>query len=49
MGVTKLKETLAFVSQPVPEDSRLARLRKDVEYSTKQLENKRLTAAQDLT
>lgn len=47
-GVTKRKEKIAFVSQPVVEDARLVRLRSDLEFSKKQLEAKRLTAAQDL-
>jgi WD40 repeat protein/mono/diheme cytochrome c family protein len=47
-GVTQRKEKLGFVSQPVPEDSQLARLRSDLEFSTKQQEAKRLTMAQDL-
>jgi WD40 repeat protein len=48
-GVTKLKEVIAFVSKPVPEDARLIRLRKDVEFSVKQQQDKRLTMAQDVT
>ena len=48
-GVTKQKEVIAFVSKPVPEDARLLRLRKDVEFSVKQQQEKRLTMAQDLT
>ncbi len=47
-GVTQRKEKIGFVSQEVPEDARLVRLRADVEYSKKQLEAKRLTATQDL-
>ncbi|MCA9084192.1 MAG: DUF1549 domain-containing protein [Planctomycetaceae bacterium] len=47
-GVTQRKEQLAFVSQEVQLDSRLARLRDDVQYSQKQMEAKRLTAAQDI-
>jgi WD40 repeat protein len=43
-----LQETLAYVSRPVPMDPTLAQLRSDVELSTKQMQNKRLTAAQDL-
>ena len=46
--LTELKEKLAQVSQPVPEDSILVQLRNDVEMSQKQLGDKRLTAAQDL-
>ena len=48
-GVTKLKELLAFVSKPVPEDARVIRLRSDVKFSTKQQQDKRLTMAQDVT
>lgn len=47
-GVTQRKERITFVSAPVPEDTRLVRLRSDVEYSKKQLESQRLTAAQDI-
>ena len=47
-GVTRRKEKIAFVSQPVTEDARLIRLRSDLEFSRKQLEARRLTAAQDL-
>lgn len=47
-GVTKRKKTIEYVTKPVPEDSILVRLRADVEFSTKQVENKRLTTAQDL-
>ena len=48
-GVTKRKEKIQFVSQPVAEDSLLVRLRSDMEFSTKQVQAKRLTMAQDLT
>ena len=48
-GVTKRKEKIEFVSQPVAEDSLLVRLRSDMDFSTKQLQAKRLTMAQDLT
>ena len=47
-GVTQRKTFLAGVSKPVQEDSRLIQLRIDADFSTKQLANKRLTAAQDL-
>jgi hypothetical protein len=47
-GVTEHKEKLAIVSQDVVEDAKVVRLRSDVEYSTKQVTVKRLTAAQDL-
>ena len=33
---------------PIPPDAKLVQLQKDVEQSTKQLSNKRLTVAQDL-
>lgn len=48
-GVTQRKNVLAGVSKPVPEDARLVQLKADADFSTKQLANKRLTAAQDLT
>ena len=44
----ELRETLAYVSRPVPLDPILAQLRRDAELSTKQIANRRLTAAQDL-
>jgi mono/diheme cytochrome c family protein len=44
----ELRDTLAEVSQPVPVDPRLAQLRLDVEMSTRQQSEKRLTAAQDI-
>lgn len=47
-GVTKRKEQIAYVSVPVPEDARLVRLRSDLEFSSKQVAAKRLTAAQDI-
>jgi hypothetical protein len=46
--LVELQNYLAEVSRPVPEDSKLVQLRHDVEYSTKQLDNKRLTGVQDL-
>jgi hypothetical protein len=46
--LVELQNYLAGVSRPVPEDLKLVQLRQDVEISTKQLENKRLTAVQDL-
>ena len=46
--IAKLRDKLARVSQPVAPDAVLARLEKDVAMSATQLENKRLTAAQDL-
>lgn len=45
----KLQEHLAKVSEPLPVDPDLRQLREDVELSTSQLKNARLTAAQDLT
>lgn len=44
----KLQEVLAEVSKPLPVDPKLARLRRDVELSQQQLNNRRLTAAQDI-
>jgi hypothetical protein len=43
-----LKKKLAKAETPVPVDPVLASLRRDVELSRSQLQNKRLTAAQDL-
>jgi WD40 repeat protein/mono/diheme cytochrome c family protein len=43
-----LRDKLAEVSQPVPVDPRLAQLRSDAAMSTRQLADKRLTAAQDI-
>ncbi len=45
----ELKEQLAKISKPLPVDPKLKRLRRDVQLSTNQLKNSRLTAAQDLT
>ena len=47
-GVTRRKDTLQFVSRPVTDDVKLLQLRKDVEFSAQQVQDKRLTAAQDL-
>ncbi|MHC4878524.1 MAG: hypothetical protein ACYTGL_18915 [Planctomycetota bacterium] len=47
-GVTKRKSTVQFVSREVQDDPLLLQLRKDSDFSTKQLEARRLTAAQDL-
>jgi WD40 repeat protein len=47
-GLKHRRETLELVSRPVPLDPRLAQLRQDAEQSRKQMENVRLTAAQDL-
>jgi WD40 repeat protein/mono/diheme cytochrome c family protein len=44
----ELKDGLAEVSKPVRLDAPLAQLRRDAESSTKQMENLRLTMAQDL-
>ena len=44
-----LQESLEIVSRPLPEDPTLVQLRQDVETSQKQVENTRLTVAQDLT
>jgi hypothetical protein len=43
-----LQDKLAYVSRPVVEDTKLVRLRKDVEQSAKQAANARLTMAQDV-
>lgn len=47
-GVVQRREQIEIVSAAVEEDARLVRLRADMEYSKKQVESKRLTAAQDL-
>lgn len=44
----QLKNELEFAKRPIPEDTQLAALRRDLEQSSKQLEDRRLTAAQDL-
>lgn len=44
----ELRERLEVARQPLPVDPQLARLRHDVELSQKQLNNARLTAAQDI-
>jgi hypothetical protein len=46
--LVELQRQLQQVSRPVPEDSKLVQLRQDLAMSKKQLENKRLTAVQDL-
>lgn len=46
--LVELRNALADVSKPLPVDPQLARLERAVELSQKQLENARLTAAQDL-
>ena len=43
-----LRTKLAEVSQPLPVDPQLARLQRAVELSSGQLQNSRLTTAQDL-
>ncbi len=48
-GVTQRKNVLAGVSKPIADDPRLVQLKTDADFSMKQLGNKRLTAAQDLT
>ncbi len=45
----ELRETLAKVSLPVPLDPKLVQLRQDVQMSTRQNSDHRLTGAQDLT
>jgi len=47
--LTKLREDLAYVKQPVPVDAKLQELERSFGLSTKQLEQQRLTGAQDLT
>lgn len=44
-----LKSKLETAQKPIPEDPKLAELKRDVEMSQSQLNNKRLTMAQDLT
>ncbi len=46
--VLEHRATVERVSRPVPLDSKLVQLRDDAKASAKQLENRRLTAAQDL-
>ena len=46
--LAQLRDVLAEASRPLPPDARLQRLRGDVDLSLKQLENSRLTFAQDL-
>ncbi|MCA8985040.1 MAG: DUF1553 domain-containing protein [Planctomycetaceae bacterium] len=46
--VTALEAELKLAQQPVSDDPALVQLRQDVESSQKLLENKRLTAAQDI-
>ena len=44
----ELQDNLAYYNRPVQLDPMLAQLRHDVEMSTKQIADRRLTAAQDL-
>ena len=44
----ELQEQLELVSRPVPEDARLEQLRRDVQTSNQQLQQRRLTGAQDI-
>jgi hypothetical protein len=44
----ELRDHLATVSEPVPEDAKLVQLRRDVEFSTKQAAQSRVTGAQDI-
>jgi hypothetical protein len=46
--LVELKKSLEEVSRPVPLDPKLAQLRADAEQSGRQIQNSRLTAAQDL-
>jgi hypothetical protein len=46
--LVELRNQLTELSKPLTEDGQLVQLRKDLEMSTKQLANKRLTAAQDI-
>jgi hypothetical protein len=47
--LVSLEKRKAELSEPTPDDPILVQLREDAKQSTKQLENIRLTAAQDLT
>lgn len=47
-GVKQRKERIAFASQAVPEDTKLIRMQADLEFSSRQVASRRLTAAQDL-
>ncbi len=44
----QLKEDVEYTKRPIPEDNQLAQLKCDLAESSKQLANRRLTAAQDL-
>jgi hypothetical protein len=48
-ALKKLKADLVAAELPVPIDPKLVQLRADAEMSTKQVVDKRLTGAQDLT
>jgi WD40 repeat protein len=47
-GLVKREARVAKLKEPIPPDPLLTRLRTDLEFSQKQMDNKRLTAAQDL-
>ncbi|MBL9167245.1 MAG: DUF1549 domain-containing protein [Verrucomicrobiales bacterium] len=47
--IKELKSALTKASRPIQTDPALVQLRQDVEVSSKQIANKRLTGAQDLT
>ena len=47
--IVQLREKLQRISKPIPPDALLEQLKQDFEYSLKQMEKRRLTAAQDLT
>lgn len=44
----QLREDLEYAKKPIQEDSQLVRLKRDLDESSKQLADRRLTAAQDL-
>ena len=48
-GITAMERQLAELRKPIHDDPLLLRLREDVTQSQMQLENRRLTAAEDLT
>ncbi|MFM8494124.1 MAG: hypothetical protein ACKOEM_01175, partial [Planctomycetia bacterium] len=47
-GLVALAEAIRVAERPVPDDPAIVRLRADVEASTKQVADRRLTAIQDL-
>ena len=47
-GLQQRRERLQLVSRPVPDDPQLVQLRHDVQLSARQLDQQRLTGAQDL-